>query len=165
MWRTRLYDGQTQCTEQAIVSCAAVRTELKMASIPTEDINNTSNTISSSPSKVQLSSKTFSLLTATNSNNYQISEIYNESLLEKDFNNEEIELPTNSLNDKSYISPNSNSLELYNPTCYNKFLYYYRLQSLPSPQTIGSFLEYILEYYPMFFSTQYIKIYQTTSSN
>src|SRR5260364_378410 len=153
------YDGQTQHTEQAMVSCAAVRTELKMARVSTEDINNTLDTISSSPSKVQLSSNTSSLLTATNSNSYPISEIYNESLLEKDFNNEEIELPTNSLNDRSYISPNPSSLELYNPTtCYNKFLYYYRLQSLPSPQTIDSFLQYILEYYPMFYSNQYIKI-------
>src|SRR5260364_424085 len=75
------YDGQIQCTEQAMVSCAAVRTELKTASISTEDINNTSDTISSSPSEVQLSSNTFLLLTATNSTNYPISEIYNKSLL------------------------------------------------------------------------------------
>ena len=124
-----------------MVSCTAMKTELKMASVPTKDINNTSDTISSSPSEVQLSSKTFSLLTATNSNNYLISEIYDESLLIRDFDNEKIEISTNSLND-SYNNPNLSSLEIYDPiACYNKFLYYYRLQTLPFPQTVGSFFE------------------------
>ena len=108
----QVYDGQTQCTGQAMVSCAAVRTELKMVSIFTEDINNTSDTISLSPSEIQLSFKTFSLLTATNSNNYPISEIYDESLLIKDFDNKKIKIPTNSLNN-GYNNSNSSSFEIY----------------------------------------------------
>src|SRR6185437_5238876 len=137
---------------QTIVSCATMRTKLKMASTFTENINKTSDTISLSPFEVQLFSNT------TNSNNYLISKNNNKSLLEKDFNNKEIELSTNSLNNKSYISSNLSSPEIYNPTTYyNKFLYYYRLQSLPSPQTISSFLQYILEYILCFTQTNKLK--------
>ena len=151
-------DGQTQRTEQTLASCTTVRTEYT-ASASTEDNYSTSDTISSSPSEVQLSFNTSLSLTATSSNNYPIPEIYDESLLEKDFSDEEIELPTNSLSERNYINPNLNLLEIYDPkACYNKFLYYHRLQALPSPQTVGSFLHYIQEYYPMFYSNQYIKI-------
>src|SRR5260364_292379 len=41
----QVYDGQTQCTGQAMVSCAAVRTELETASASTEINPSTSNTI------------------------------------------------------------------------------------------------------------------------
>ncbi|RIB01274.1 hypothetical protein C2G38_2231364 [Gigaspora rosea] len=151
-------NGQTQRTEQTLASCTTVRTEYT-ASASTEDNYSTSDTISSSPSEVQLSFNTSLSLTATSSNNYPIPEIYDESLLEKDFSDEEIELPTNSLSERNYINPNLNLLEIYDPkACYNKFLYYHRLQTLPSPQTVGSFLHYIQEYYPMFYSNQYIKI-------
>src|SRR5260364_288922 len=67
-------DGQTQCTGQAMVPLAAMRTELKIVSISIEDNCNTSDIISLSPSEVQLSFN-------TNSNNYLISETYDESLL------------------------------------------------------------------------------------
>ena len=141
------YDGQTQRTGQAMVPCAAVRTELKTASVSTEDNHNTSDIISSSHSEVQYSFNTSLPSTNTNSNNYLISETYDELLLVKDFSDEEIEIPTNSLNDRNYNYSDLNSPELYNPTtCYNKFLYYHRLQALPSPQTVGTFLQYILEY-------------------
>ena len=138
-------NGQTQCTEQTLASCTTVRTEY-MASTFTENNYSTSDTISLSPSEVQLSFNTSLSLTITSSNNYPISEIYDESLLEKDFSAKEIELFTNSLSEKNYINPNANLLEIYNPkACYNKFLYYYRLQALPSPQTVGSFLQNIQE--------------------
>src|SRR5260363_150242 len=88
-----------------------------------------------------------------------MSEFYDESILIKDFNDEEIEIPTNSLTDRNYNDPNLSSFEMFDPTtCYNKFLYYYRLQALLFPQTVGTFLQYILEYYLMFYSNQYIKI-------
>src|SRR5260364_149926 len=52
-----------------------------------------------------------------------------------------------------------NPLEIYDPSiCYNKFLYHYRLQSLLSLQTVGSFLTYLQEEYPMFYTEQYIRI-------
>src|SRR5260363_264723 len=103
------YDGQTQRTGQAMVPFAAVRTELKMASVSIEDNCNTSDTISSSPSEVQLSFNTLLLSTNTNSNNYLIPETYDESLLIKDFDNKKIEMPTNSLNN-GYNNPNLSSL-------------------------------------------------------
>ncbi|RIB18307.1 hypothetical protein C2G38_2184900 [Gigaspora rosea] len=126
----------TQRTEQTLASCTTVRTEYTV-SASTEDNYSTSDTISSSPSEVQLSFNTSLSPTATSSNNYPISEIYDESLLEKNFSDEEIELPTNSLSERNYINPNLNLLEIYDPkACYNKFLYYHRLQTLPFPQTI-----------------------------
>src|SRR6185437_6762250 len=85
-------DSQTQRTEQTLASCTTLRTEYT-ASSSTEDNYSTSDTISSSPSEVQLSFNTSLSLTATSSNNYPIPEIYDESLLEKDFSDEEIELP------------------------------------------------------------------------
>ncbi|CAG8725262.1 96_t:CDS:1, partial [Racocetra persica] len=89
-------DCQTQHTEQTLAFCTTVRTEYT-ASAFTENNYSTSNTISSSPSEVQLFFNTSLSLTATSSINYPISEIYDESLLEKDFSDEEIELLTNSL--------------------------------------------------------------------
>ena len=43
-------------------------------------------------------------------------------------------------------------------TCYNRFLRYYKLPILLPSQTIGSFLRYIHDNYPQYYSQQYIKI-------
>ena len=48
----QVYDGQTQCTGQTMVSCAAVRTKLETASASTEINPSTSNTISSCHAEV-----------------------------------------------------------------------------------------------------------------
>ena len=127
-----------------MVSCTAVRTKLEMASTSIEDFNNTSDTISSSPSEVQLSSTTFSLLTA----------IYpDDKLLPDDNENTNTELYTNPLLEDTSTNLYSETSEIYNLlVCYNKFFYHHRLQTLPSPQTVGSFLEYIQENYPMYYS-------------
>ncbi|RIB26517.1 hypothetical protein C2G38_2163161 [Gigaspora rosea] len=106
-------DRQTQRTKQTLASCTTMGTGYT-ASAFTEDNYSTSDTISSSFSEVQLSFNTSLSLTATSSNNYPISEIYDEFLLEKDFSDEEIELSTNSLSERNYINPNPNLLEMYN---------------------------------------------------
>src|SRR6185295_11942535 len=50
-------------------------------------------------------------------------------------------------------------LTIYNPsTCFNKFLSFYNLQLLPTPQTIGSFLKFLQDDYPAYYSEQYINI-------
>src|SRR5260364_281319 len=88
-----------------MVSCTAIRTELKTVSISIKDNCNTSDIIFSSPSEVQLSFNISSLLTNTNFNNYSILETYDKSILIKDFSNKKIEISTNSLTDRNYKDP------------------------------------------------------------
>src|SRR5260363_344614 len=52
--KNQVYDSQTQCTGQAMVSCAAVKIELEMTSAPTKINPSTSDTISSCYTKVPL---------------------------------------------------------------------------------------------------------------
>src|SRR5260363_22315 len=54
----QVYDGQIQCTGQAMVSCSAVKTELKTASASTEINPSTSDTISSCHTEVPLQYQT-----------------------------------------------------------------------------------------------------------
>jgi len=121
-----------------------------MVSASTENFNNTSDTISLSSSEVQLSSNTFSLLTAT---------YPDDELLPDDNENTNTELYTNPLLEDTSTNLYSETSEIYDPlACYNKFLYHHRLQTRPSPQTVGSFLEYIQENHPIYYSNQYIRI-------
>src|SRR6185437_9553563 len=86
--------------------------------------------------------------------------------------------PTSKDSDTDNISPTTDTilgkpnnplpsslLDLYDPTtCYNKFLSYYKLQLLPSPQTLASFIQFVKSNYPIFFSEQYIKIFIQTKT-
>ena len=140
-------------------------TELEMVSASTENFNNTSDTISLSLSEVQLSFNTFSLLTAAYPDN---------ELLPDDNKNTNTELYTNPLPEDTSTNLYSETSEIYDPlACYNKFLYHHRLQTRPSPQTVGSFLEYIQENYPMYYFSRdkrrvlgqnYHNVFRTTSN-
>src|SRR5260363_403164 len=153
----QVYDGQIQCTGQAIVSCAAVKTELETASASTEINSSTSDIISSCHTKVLLQYHThLSLPIQQDSSIYTIEqEIYNKyKLLPNEFDNN---LNISTIHTNTIEETNTdfypNSLEIYEPSIgYNKFLYHHRLQSLLSPQTVSSFLTYLQNEYPMFYS-------------
>ncbi|RIB27991.1 hypothetical protein C2G38_2159217 [Gigaspora rosea] len=142
-----------------MVSCAAVKTKLETVSTSTKINSSTSDIISLCYTKVPLQYHTHLLLpTQQYSSIYTIEqEIYNEYellLVESDNNLNTSTIYTNTIEETNTDS-DSNSLEVYDPpTYYNKFLYYLRLQSLPLPQTVSSFLTYLQEKYSMFYSQQ-----------
>src|SRR5260363_369580 len=151
----QVYDGQTQCTGQAMVSCAAVKTELETASASTEINPSTSETISLCHTEVPLQYHThLSLPIQQYSSIYTVEQdIYNEYELLPDESDNNFNISTIHTNtiEETNTNPYPNLLEIYVPsTCYNKFLYYYRLQSLLSLQTVGSFITYLQDEYPMF---------------
>src|SRR5260363_387208 len=77
----------------------------------------------------------------------------------EDSDNDNTSPTTNTILGKPNNPPPSSLLDLYDPTiCYNKFLSYYKLQLLPSPQTIAFFTQFIKSNYPTFFSEQYINL-------
>src|SRR5260363_429916 len=159
----QVYDGQTQRTGQAMVFCAAVKTELEMASASTEINPSTSDTISSCHTEVPLQYHThLSLPIQQYSSIYTVEqEIYNEYELLPDESDNNLNISTIHTNtiEETNTDFYPNSSEIYEPSIYyNKFLYYHRLQSLSSPQTVGSFLTYLQDEYPMFYSQQYIRI-------
>ena len=81
----------------------------------------------------------------------------NNTFLEEESNNELIppsnlynqRFSTGAFNIDNYTEPNA---------CYNKFLHYHRLPSFSAPQTIRIFLQNICEYFPIFYSNEYIRI-------
>jgi len=120
----------------------------------------TSNTILARHTEIQHLHYTHSLLSTQQYGSIypKEQEIYDEYELLPDDSDNYSSLPTNNI-ERTNINFHPNLLEIYEPsTCYNKFLYYHRLQSLPSPQTVGSFLTYLQEEYPMFYKKQYIRI-------
>ena len=156
-------DGQTQCTEQTLVSCTAV----KAGHTVSESIEGTQKVLafnSSNPAKTPSpntfftkSSKTTipSIFINTSSSKTKSSK----NSISEDSDNDNISPTTNTILGKPNNPPPLSLLDLYDPTtCYNKFLSYYKLQLLPSPQTIASFIQFIKSNYPTFFSDQYIKI-------
>src|SRR5260364_371827 len=120
-----------------------------MVSAVEDNILNISEPISSSPSKI--------LFSNTNNNLIQI---YPDDKLRPD----ETDTTSTDSNTTPLVEETSTNLyldssEIHDPlACYNKFLYHHRLQTLPAPQTVGLFLEYIQENYPMYYSNQYIRI-------
>ena len=157
-------DGQTQRTGQAMVPCTTVRTEYT-ASASIEGKLNISDSISSKPSEMQTHNNIFtlpitqpSLLSMFLNTLYLISTTYL-NLSSEDSDNDNISPTTCTILGKPPTSLPSNLLEIYDTsTCFNKFLLYYKLQLLPSLQTITLFLSYIQTTYPSFFSEQFIKI-------
>src|SRR5260364_292504 len=92
----QVYDSQTQCTGQAMVSCAAVKTELETASTSTEINSSTSDTISSCHTEVPLQYHThLSLPIQQNSSIYTVEqEIYNEYELLPDESDNKLNIST-----------------------------------------------------------------------
>src|SRR5260364_14914 len=134
----QVYDGQIQCTGQAMVFCAAVKTELETASASTKINPSTSDTISSCHTEVPLQYHTHLSLPIQQDNSiYTVEqEIYNEYKLLPDESDNNLNISTIHTNtiEETNIDFYPNSSEIYEPSiCYNKFLYYHRLQSLPSP--------------------------------
>ena len=158
-----IIDGQTQCTEQTLVSCTAV----KAGHTVSESIEGTQKVLASNSSNPAetLSPNTF----FTTSGKTAIPPIFINTSSPK---SKPSKNPTSEDSDTDNISPTTNTilgkpnnplpsslLDLYNPTtCYNKFLLYYKLQLLPSPQTLASFIKFVKSNYSTFFSEQYIKI-------
>src|SRR6201988_4881697 len=157
-------DGQTQRTGQAMVPCTTVRTEYT-ASTSIEEKLNISDSIFSKPSEMQTHNNIFTLPITQPSlpsmflnTLHAISTIYL-NLSSEDSDNDNISPTTCTILGKPPTSLPSNLLEIYDTsTCFNKFLLYYKLQLLPSPQTIVSFLSYIQTTYSYLFSEQFIKI-------
>src|ERR1043165_6431057 len=129
-----------------MVSSAIVKTEYT-ASTSIEEKSNFSDNNSSHPSE-----NPFSLdLHLTNSKNLHLPNIFintstkpniiideNGSLT--DDSNDTIDSPTTNTIKEKINTEISDLLKLYNPsTCFNKFLAFYNLQLLLSPQSIGSF--------------------------
>src|SRR5260364_243330 len=159
----QVYNDQIQRTGQAMVSCTAVRTELETVSASTEINPSTSNTISSCHAKVPLQYHiNLSLPIQQHSFTQSIEqETYNEYELLSDSsdNNSNISTTYTNTTQRTNINFYPNPVEIYDPSIYyNKFLYHHRLQSLPSPQIVGSFLTYLQDEYPMFYLQQYIRI-------
>jgi len=155
-----------------MVSSATVRTEYTV-SASIEGKSNFSDNNSSHPSE-NLFSMNSHLTTPKNS---YIPNIFITTPTNLSIINDNNESSTNDPND-TIDSPTTNTikgrfyikipdlLKLYNPsTCFNKFLTFYNLQLLPSPQSIGSFLEFIQNEHPEYYSEQYIKISIRKSNN
>src|SRR5260364_101556 len=159
----QVYNDQIQRTGQAMVSCTAVRTELETVSASTEINPSTSNTISSCHAEVPLQYHiNLSSPIQQHSSTQSIEqETYNKYELLSDSSDNNSNISTTYINttQRTNINFYPNPVEIYDPSiCYNKFLYHHRLQSLPSPQTVGSFLTYLQEEYSMFYTEQYIRI-------
>src|ERR1700752_4751344 len=157
-------DGQTQRTGQAMVPCTTVRTEYT-ASTSIEEKLNISDSIFSKPSEMQTHNNIFilpitqpSLPSMFLNTPHSISITYL-NLSSEDLDNDNISPTTCTILDKPPTSLPSNLLEIYNTsTCFNKFLFYYKLQLLSSLQTLASFLLYIQTNYSYLYSEHFIQI-------
>ena len=112
-----------------------------------------SELISSSHSENQLQTPNLNISSPT----LELPEEVNPSKEDPD----ELSTPDNidTTQERIYTMCGFNPSEEVDPTiCYNKFLFFYRLQTLPQPQSIGTFLYYIRENYPHLYSNQYIRI-------
>ena len=110
-----------------------------------------SELISSSHSENQLQTPNLNISSPT----LELPEEVNPSKEDPD----ELSTPDNidTTQERIYTMCGFNPSEEVDPTiCYNKFLFFYRLQTLPQPQSIGTFLYYIHENYPHLYSNQYI---------
>ena len=152
-------DSQTQRTGQTMVSSATVKTEYT-ASASIEGKSNFSDNNSSHPSENPFSINSH----LTTPKNSYIPNIFINTPTNLSIINDDDESSTNDPND-TIDSPTTNTikgrswvkipdlLKLYNPsTCFNKFLAFYNLQLLPSPQSIGSFLKFIQNEHPEYYS-------------
>src|SRR5260363_189739 len=129
-------------------SCEAMQAG-HMVSTVEDNILNISESISSSPSEI-LSFKINNNLVLTYSD---------DELLPDETDTTSTDSNTTPLVEETSTNLYLDSSEIHDPlACYNKFLYHHRLQTLSAPQTVGSFLEYIQENYPMYYSNQYIRI-------
>src|SRR6185437_13196975 len=165
-------DGQTQRTGQTIVSSATVKTEYT-ASASIEENSNFSDNNSSHPSENPFTENIFS----STSNKPYIPSIFINTPSNLNTTNNDYESLTDDSND-TIDSPTTNTikgktdtqildlLKIYNPsTCFNKFLSFYNLQLLPTPQSIGFFLKFIQNDYQAYYSEQYINISIKISNN
>ena len=156
-------DGQTQHTEQTLASCTAVKAG-HTVSDSIEGIQKVLAFNTSNPAETPSPNTFF-----TTSNKTTILSIFINTTSSKpkpskdspfeDSDNDNVSPTTKTILGKPNNPPLSNLLDLYDPnTCYNKFLSFHKLQLLPSPQTLASFIQFIKSNYPNFFSDQYIKI-------
>src|SRR5260363_190509 len=164
-------DGLLTFNQRTSESCGAVQARHTVSAVE-DNILNISESISSSPSEI-LPSNTNNNLVPTHPDNEPSpiqqhsstylteQEIYNEYELLSDSSDNNYNTSTIHTDtiERTNINFYPNPLEIYDPLiCYNKFLYYHRLQFLPSPQTVSSFLTYLQEEYPMFYTQQNIRI-------
>ena len=162
-------DGQTQRTEQTLVSCTAV----KAGHTVSDSIEGSQKvSASNSPNPAETPSPNIFFTTSKKATIPSIfintsppkSKSFQNSISE-DSDNDNLSPTTHTILGKPNNPSPSSLLDLYNPTtCYNKFLSHYKLQLLPSPQTLASFIQFIKLNYPEFFSEQYIKISIQTKS-
>src|SRR6185437_989832 len=159
-------------TGQTMVSSATVKTEYTASASIEENSNFTDNN-SSHPSENPFTENIFS----STSNKPYIPSIFINTPSNLNTTNNDYESLTDDSND-TIDSPTTNTtkgktdtqipdlLKIYNPsTCFNKFLSFYNLQLLPTPQSIGSFLKFIQDDYPAYYSEQYINISIKISNN
>src|SRR5260363_83286 len=129
-------------------SCGAMQAGHTVSAIE-DNILNISESISSSPSEIL----------SSNINNNLVLTYPDDELLPDETDTTSTDSNTTPLVEETSTNLYSDSSEIHDPlACYNKFLYHHRFQTLPAPQTVGSFLEYIQENYPMYYSNQYIRI-------
>ena len=141
-------DSFLTSNERTSDSCRAVQARHTVSAVE-DNILNISESISSSPSEIL----------SSNINNNLALTYPDDELLPDETDTTSTDSNTTSLVEETSTNLYSDSSEIHDPlACYNKFLYHHRLQTLPAPQTVGSFLEYIQENYPMYYSNQYIRI-------
>src|SRR6185295_6162998 len=142
--KDQVNDGQTQRTEQTMVSSTTVKTEYT-ASTSIEGNSNFSETNTSHPSEIPTSNNIFSttpshsyiptMFINTPTSTQQLSNLnITNNNFESSSDNDSINSPTTNTIKRKISTYTSDLLEAYNPlTCFNKFLSFYNLQILLSP--------------------------------
>ena len=98
--------------------------------------------------------------TTLNTNNDQLSDSSYSSyevISEEEYNSEDYHVPNHFSHETiTQVTETLGTIDLL--TCYNKFLFHYKLPPLHHPQTIHTFLYYLFQEFSSYYSPYYIKI-------